>query len=49
VVGVDVHDEEGFVFEPAFAEAEDNLLDEIVRPSHAIQPVIDREMFPILP
>jgi hypothetical protein len=49
VVGVDIHDEECFVFEAAFPEAEDDLLDEIVGPSHAVQPGVDGKMFSILP
>jgi hypothetical protein len=46
---VKVHDEECFVLEAAFTKPEDDLLDEIVGPSHAVQPSIDREMFSILP
>ena len=49
IVDADIHDEECFIFEPAFAEAENDLLNEIVGPSHTIQPRIDRKMFSILP
>ena len=49
IMRVNIHYEECFLFKAAFAEAEDYLLDKIVGPSDAIQPGIDRKMFPILP
>jgi hypothetical protein len=47
ILGGGVHDKESFVLQPSFSETEDQLFDYIIRPSHGINPRVQREVFSI--